>query len=884
MGPMFQARSRVIELIVVAALSASAALPAFASEVHRFDIPAEEAPAAIRDFAAQAHVQILVAGEKVKGKRLHSVSGSLSTDQGLQQLLQGSGLVPQYVGDRSIALLRAGEAEKNAAKSVAHAADTDADNSADVPSREGHSNSFRLAQGNRGSAAQGTAINAAAVAASDSPARLEEIVVTANKRSETVQSVAAGISVESGEQLIARSQAQLTDYAAYMPGFYVNNGGSPGQASVTLRGISSLTSGSAVATYIDETPLGSSSNWNNASAQILDLLPYDLERLEVLRGPQGTLYGAGSMGGLIKYVLKAPNAGDYEARVGADISYVNGAGQAAYDVHGRFNAPLIPDVLGASLSLFDRYTPGYIDNAYNGARDTNGGRSYGGRLAVLWQPTDQVSAKLSWLEYRTASYDNSYESFAAVQVPSSDGADIVKAGSSFGDLTQNHAYPQLFHKNVSAYALTVDWNPGPVDVVSATGYSRQRADVSSDFSINYGSLPLLFGEPAGLAKGNFNYGIDKLTQEVRVVSPQGQLVDWLAGVFYTHERSTDDQYGLLFTAAGQPDPAFAPNFYEGHLPTTYSEVAGFGDVTWHVIQSFDVTGGVRVARNTQNFSDFTGGALASAPGTIVVPQSSQSVVTWSFDSRYRFAPDDMLYARIAKGYRAGSPNTPGVGVPQTVGSDTLINYELGIKSQFLDRKALVDVAGFWIDWSNIQMGASKNGFGYYANAGDANSKGFELTSTYSPIEAVTFGFNAAYTRSKLTSVASNTNFLTGYQLPYVPEWSFSATADYNWVLSAGWDAKVGGGVRWLDQEYLGAVEFGPAAIPSVQAPAYTVLDLNASVHKGPLAIRLFGRNLTNRRAIQGVNPQSDNILGGVKQLDFAILQPRTVGLGVDYSF
>jgi outer membrane receptor protein involved in Fe transport len=867
------------------------------------DISAQGLGPALRTLAKNRDFQIVYRSELVSNLRTAGASGNLTSTEALTQLLEGTDLVFTYIDQQTVSIVPRAELPPQPSGDVSELSVAPAPTQRSDPGTNRSARNrnlwsrFRLAQADQGTVAGGPATGADRQShrgqdgEPDSRQRivLEEIVVTANKRVENVQNVAASVSVQSGDQLMARSQEQLTDYAAYMPGFYVNNGGSAGQASVVLRGISSVTSSSAVAAYLDETPLGSSSNWNNASVQMLDILPYDLDRLEVLRGPQGTLYGAGSMGGLIKYVLKSPSTSEFEGKIGADVSAIDGAGQSGYDVHGRINVPLVSDVLGVSISLFDKHMPGYIDNAYTGADDTNEAKTYGGRIAALWQPTQDLSVKLSWLEYRSDSDDNAWESFGTVtSVPSTNGAVIVKAFNSFGDLTQNHAYPQLFHKDLSYGALTLDWDAGPVNVISATGYSKQTTNVSQDFTIQYGSLPTLFGQQAGLSAGRFDYGIEKFTQELRVVSAPAEHFDWIVGGFYTHERSTDDQYGLIYDTNNQLNPTFAPYFYEGHLPTTYSEIALFGDLTWKLSDRFDVTGGVRSARNTQNFANFTGGALAAAPGWVVAPEAKESVTTWSFDSRYHFTVDDMLYARIAKGYRPGSPNNPIAGIPPTVGADTLINYEVGVKSQFLDQRALLNVSVFWIDWSDIQLAAVQNGFGYFANGGDATSKGFELTSAWSPIQPLSLGFNAAYTKSELTSVISGTPFMAGYQLPYVPEWSFSLTADYEWELQNGWNAQVGGGYRWLDKVWLGSVQSGPFASPSVQAPSYSVLDFNANVRNGAMAFKLYARNLTNKRAFQGATQgatvASDAILGGAKQADFPILQPRTVGIGVDYSF
>src|SRR5690348_15056943 len=185
----------------------------------------------------------------------------------------------------------------------------------------------------------------------DSSGQLEVIIVTAQKRSEDVQSVPMSISRLGADDLEQTHATELTDYAGYIPGLQFQNTGSAAQGALSLRGIPPLGAGSTVATYLDETPLGSSSNYGNGAAAVLDLLPYDVQSFEVLRGPQGTLYGASSLGGLVKYVTKAPDLEQFSGRVGGDVFGVDGADKAGFGGRASVNVPLIPGKLGLRASF-----------------------------------------------------------------------------------------------------------------------------------------------------------------------------------------------------------------------------------------------------------------------------------------------------------------------------------------------------------------------------------------------------------------------------------------------------------------------------------------------------------------------------------------------------
>jgi outer membrane receptor protein involved in Fe transport len=616
-------------------------------------------------------------------------------------------------------------------------------------------------------------------------------------------------------------------------------------------------------------------------------MPFDLDRIEVLRGPQGTLYGAGAMGGLLKYVLTTPNTYELQEEAGVDFGSIDGADRPAMTVQAHVNVPILEDQLAISASVYDNYTPGYIDNAYSGASGTNSDKQYGGRIATLWQPTDSLTIKLNALWQRVDSRDDATLSFGnPKQTVQPDGSLLLSGGQGFGDLTENKAFLAPFKNNVDFYSATIDWNPGPIDFVSATSWSETRLSHQADDSIAYGSYLPLFGLPAGLVKSTLDLDLNKFTQEFRVSSPQEDTLSWLVGVFYTDEHETNDQFVSAYDTAYQPIAALQPYAGFASIPTSYREYAGFGDLTWKVTDNFDVSAGARYSQNSQEFHVASSGLLLGEPQSPVTTlpsvSSTQGDTTWMASARYHISEDVMAYGRVATGYAPGGANTPYPGAPTTVGPETLTSYEIGLKSQVLDKRVLLDVAAFHIDWENIQLPAETNNIGYTENGGTATSDGFEFSGKYSPIQGLMLGFNAAYTDAELESRKANVSvpFVLDTQLEDVPKWSLSWSADYDWALVADWRAHIGSTIRWVGEEsatekVIGQIDY--------MLPANTVVDLNASVAKDGWTVRAYVNNLTNERAYESAYPNTD-AFGVTQQLDYVILQPRTVGVGVIAKF
>ncbi|MDR6989995.1 TonB-dependent receptor [Luteimonas sp. 3794] len=730
---------------------------------------------------------------------------------------------------------------------------------------------------------------------------LDSVVVTANKRVENVRAVGASISVIGERQLENMGASSLSDYAALIPGMQVQNGGSPGLSTVSLRGISALSSGATVATYIDEVPVGSSGIYQDASGLMLDLLPYDISRVEVLRGPQGTLYGAGAIGGLLKYVTRAPDLTHAEARVGFGVRSVSDGGEGW---NGRFGVslPLQEDRLGLRMSFARNGLPGYTDNAIDGRQDINGGEQVGGRMALSWDG-DVADIDLSVLHQRINAHDRA-------QVALEPGSYAPLGGEFEGRTWQ----PQPFTKELTLASLSVVWDLGWGDFVSATGWSETRTLDQIDSTVQFGEVAdLLLGFPEpGSSNVRYTFDLDKITQEFRFTSRTGGRFEWMAGAFYTKEDAQQNQVAWLGQRDGSPlpapfDTAFGTLAVIG-LPSTYEEVAVFANASWRFGERFKIDAGLRQARNDQWFSqNVSAGILApigDAPG-----ESTEDVFTWSLSPQFKLAEDTMLYARFATGYQPGGPNVALPGIPPSVDSSMLASYEVGLKSQSADRRFQADVSAFRIEWDDIQVASSFNGIGGLVNGGEATSEGVELASQFRATEALTLGVNAAYTKARVKNdfeattipqgdfdVVLNTG-LAGDRMPYVPTLSWAATAEYAFMTAQGLSGQVGGVLRFTGERLSDTTERQRVTAPGdpstvlqeeVTAPlrldSYRALDLYAGVGRERWELRAYVSNVTGEGGFSSMTPAAGALSGAVAYLAAVPIQPRTFGVEFDVRF
>jgi outer membrane receptor protein involved in Fe transport len=728
-------------------------------------------------------------------------------------------------------------------------------------------------------------------AAPASPTNLSEIVVTAEKRTERLQTTPVSVSVLAGVKLEQTQSTDMADWSGYVPGLALGAGGSTGLVNLSLDGIGPLGAASQVGVYVNDTPLGSSSSFQGARVFTPDLMPYDLDHIEVLRGPQGTLYGASTMGGLIKYVLRDPDLESFSGRVGGDLFGVQNGSGVGGGVRGEINAPLIKDQMAFRLSAYDENTPGYIDDAITGQKGDNAARQYGGRASLLWKPTASFSAELS------ATYSRNHADNQAIVA-----LDQVTTQPIAGPLSNINARPEPYTQTMQLYDLRLNWDLKWATLTSVSSYQRFENNQIQDLTDYLGVFLPLFGLTAEPGQADFHehYVLNKYTEEVRLASPGGQRFEWLLGGFYTHESGVNDERFFGYQGDGTPLTAFNPLEF-AELPSTYQEYAVFGDVTIHLTNWFDIGGGLRWAHNSQTFNEFEGGSLlGSSPPTMPVISipgtSSESVVTYQVSPTLHLNRDSILYARIASGYQPGGPNVilPGVvGLPAQFQSARLTNYQVGLKSTFLDGRASIDLSAYDIEWNKIQVSVFFPAAGQSAitNAGSARSQGFDFTAALSPMAGLNLGATLAYTDARITAPIASQFVGAGAGLPFVPKWSGSITAEYSHPLNDAWRGFIGGGWRYTGARFStieGACFNAPCGMggtpQGLDARAYGVVDLHLGAATRDFRISVFAKNLLDNRVYVSPITYLNSLLQTPIDIQAPVLQPRTIGVSVDKSF
>lgn len=698
------------------------------------------------------------------------------------------------------------------------------------------------------------------------PVEEPDVVVTAQKREERLLDTPQSVTALSAEDLAKLNATQFRDFANTVPALSFTSQGA-GQTQISLRGVTTGNDvGPTVGIYVDDVPYGSSSAFANAASLALDVGLFDVERVEVLRGPQGTLYGASTMGGLIKYVSKRPSLAHFEGMAQASLSDTRGGG-IGYHAAAALNIPIATDKAAIRASGFYARDGGYIDNRTLGQADVNRARIYGGRLDLLLAPTEALSIRLS----------------GYLQNVARDGttmADFTLSGRPIdGAIEQRRRYAEPFDQQFRLIAATIAYDFGGASLTSISSYQTARVRYRSDLSAFYVPLFGSIGLPFSAVGIDQERGLDKFTQEIRLGSTGKRTIEWAIGGFYTHERSSNRQHLVSRDVAGQPS---AIDLATLSIPSRYEEYAAFGDVTWHVTDRFDVSGGLRYAVNRQHYQQQGTGLLGT---TVPLRTSKNDVFTWLANARYKLGSRTTAYLRYATGYRPGGPNfvvnDPATGRPTgpaTFGSDTLDSYEAGLKAETADRSFGIDASVYHIDWSNIQIITARAGSTIIANAGSAKIDGAELSLTARPSPALTVTGAFAWQNARLAEAAADLGGARGERLPNVPRFTAALNLDYR--IDGGRAAPgIGATLRFVSDRR--ASFDGSASFPQYKLPDYTTIDLRADATLGPVETRFFVRNLFDVRGqLSAVTLLS--ALGGPAQV--SILQPRTIGISASTRF
>jgi outer membrane receptor protein involved in Fe transport len=793
--------------------------------VVHFDLPRQPLADSLRAVGSQTHTNILFDPPLVAGREAPALKADMTPQQALARLLSRTGIEFDYLSETTVVL---------AAQSALGAG-------------PGTTNGLKVSAGH----AVGVAAMNRQASSADAVAPEEVLVTAQKKKEERLQDVPVPMTVINAQSLTSNNQFHLQDYYASVPGMTLAED-SRGAPAISIRGVTTgvgVTSTTGIT--IDDVPFGASSvspSFNPAP----DVDPNDdLARIEVLRGPQGTLYGAGNLGGLVNYVTIDPSTAGLSGLFQVGTESVHNGDGAGYAASGAVNLPLT-DTAAIRMSGFAHQDPGYIDNVLTGQQGVNKSRTDGGRLSTLWRPSAAFTLKVSVL----------------FQDSRSDGSSQVEIAPQFADRQQRFLKGfGGYHRKIQAHSANLSVKIGRAELTSLTGYSK--SDVSGSFDeTNYlGSEAESWFRIGGVGFPEHNV-TEKLSQELRLSVPLAQWVDWLLGAFYTHEKTQADGGQVL------EDPVTferGPEVLSQQLGTKYQEYAAFTDLTFKLSDVFDIQLGGREGRNRQTFD-----AMATYPyppgetAALIFPEthSNDKSFTYLFTPRYRLGPDLMTYARIASGYHPGGSNVGSSAVtPAIFAPDKTQNYEVGAKGEFLDRRLSLDASVFHVLWHDIQLLArADNIYSYIVNGSRAQSDGVELSLTAKPLSGLTMSGWAVWNEAKLTEPLPG-GCCAGDRLPYSSRFSGYASATQEVPLWA--DVR---GFVTASLSYVGSREAEFNA-PRQTLPAYAKTDVQLGMRSEQWQGTVFVTNVIDRRGyLNSQGPFS------------YVIQPRTMGFNVSLKF
>lgn len=703
------------------------------------------------------------------------------------------------------------------------------------------------------------------------PGDVEEVVVTAQKRSERLLDVPVPVTALNASALTAGNQLRLQDYYASVPGLSLSSDGR-GDANLSIRG---LTTGGmtnpTVGIMVDDVPYGSTSALaSRTSAPDID--PSDLQRIEVLRGPQGTLYGANSIGGLVKFVTVDPSLDGMSARMQVDLNSVKNGDSPGRGLRASINVPL-GERFAVRASAYARREAGYVDGIYandpllhiNGVNDAD---VRGGRVSALWRVSTVWSVKLS----------------AMYQDIDASGRSNVTLAPPIGELSQNLQLRrgEAYRHKIGAYSATVSGDFAGMTFTALSGFSTDKYGGQLALAGFNGAANFLY--PGSRALEFQNSKTNRFTQEVRLSGTGGSSVEWLVGAFYTHEDSpTHDIYIAV-------DPVTLENagpLLDDPYPTTYAEYAAFGDATFKLSDRFDVQVGARVSENRQVYEETIVGPLFELfglPSPSINPpvHTRDTSTTYLFTPRFRVSTDMMAYARFATGYRPGGPNPTCVlfTAPCEYGPDKTLNYELGLKGEVLDHRLSFDTSIYHIDWKDIQLQLSDplTGATYYTNASKATSRGIEASTRALLGSGVSIEAWAAWNDAKLKDDLPATSTAIGFsgdRLPYSSRLSAHLSLDKEFAVSGTTTVRAGGSVS-----YVGArkANFSASADQErLELPHYVLANVRLGVRYDSWDLNLYANNLADKRGALSMAQAGPRIGAN-------FIQPRTVGVSLAKDF
>ncbi len=826
------------------------------SQEKDFNIPAQTLSQALVQFSDQSGIQVVTSGADVSKLTTGGVKGHLTIQRALRTLLIGTSLTYQVVGSSTVALVPPLSRADNHSADPRPGPDQAGDHESRVAVDPQQSPSKARSQpapddtGHRG--------------------LLDEIVVTAEKRVERLQDVPVPVTEISADTLLDSNQSRLQDYYASVPGLSLTASG-PGMVQLAIRGVT--TGGNTnptVGVAVDDVPYGSSSALTFAAQNVPSLDPSDLASVEVLRGPQGTLYGASSIGGLIKFVTVDPSTDSFSGRVQSEINSIYNAVDPGYGVRAAVNVP-ITDTVAVRASGFSRQDPGYIDDPTLHIDGVNKIDAYGGRVSLLWRPSAAFSLKVS----------------TVLQNTTGDGTSDVMVQPGLGDLQQSVLRGTGgYSQRLRLYTANLTADLGGITLTAVSGYQDNKVYQIFDATSYYSGLADQYFGVTGVSGAN-SLETKKFTQELRLSSSIGTRLDWLLGLFYTHEASpTSEPLLAIDPTTGQ----IAGLLADFNFPTSFEEYAAFADATLHLTERFDLQLGGRESHNRQIYHETDIGPfneiLFGLPSPLVIPpiHTNDSAFTYLVTPQFKISSDLMVYARLASGYRPGGPNPDATlfknAGHEGYGADKTTNYEAGFKGDLNDHRLSFDASVYYIEWNDIQLQLTNpvSGFTYFVNGGTAKSQGLELAAQALPLRGLTLAAWVAWNDAELTSNLPPESAIgsAGDRLPYSSRFSGNVSVLEEQAITGTTTAFAGASMSYVGDRY--DIFSGTPGQVRGHFPGYTKVDAHAGIRRGSWTVNLFVNNAGDRRGVLATTPV------GPTTNAYTFIQPRTVGLSLSLNF
>lgn len=751
---------------------------------------------------------------------------------------------------------------------------------------------------------------------------LEEVLVTASKRSSGISQhdIGTAVSVLSMETLAATGIVNIDAIVPLVPGLNIESYG-PGDSEFIIRGINAAGE-STVGVYFDESPITGrfveDGGGKNAPLKLVDI-----ERIEVLKGPQGTLFGANSMGGTIRIITNKPNLQTFEGRADAELSFAAHSGDQNYSASGMLNMPLVEDTLGFRLVAYSDTTAGFIDNNQIGLKDVNDISTNGVRAQLQFEPSEVFSLNAAVTYQELESGHNSRATPTGFFGPGgayfiNEGPENPRTAAPGGDFINTEFSRTGWDEELLLASLTGEYGMEKgVITATATYYDRKILRFQDSTPLNSTTLSGYFGllgfdiPPAGVVEQPQDREVTSF--ELRYASKFEGPIQTVFGGFFQHEENRFDGNVINVNSDGRQVEAWVPaaptrvtgagqpgeinSVFGRFLDGERERLAVFGELSYDISPTVEVTGGLRWFRFDVKEMQDNSGPDFLAGGNALFLDGDETTTTYKLNATWRPNDDHTYYAEVATGFRPGGTNVAsgiaaiaGGFVPPFFSSDELRNHEIGAKLYLLERRLNLNLASYWIEWKDIQVQTiTEGGFNFIDNAGKARVLGLEAEGSFYISKPLTLNFGFNYTDAQLTEDqpfvigGDGTSFTgrDGDDIPKTPKFTFNLGLSYNFALG-GWDSQARLDYFHKDDSYS---DFNATdallGLPNPnyhELPTIDRLDLNLSFRKDNLTLGLFARNLTDEDLIV------DLVSSDQDPFAYIMGTPRTIGvrLGVDF--